>query len=439
MKLKPSFYNHWADLENGKTVLFNFFSGNLCEVPKEDIVVYKNVLENCNRNIPDDFVSSIREDLTKGQYLIPADTDELQMIRIRNLSQRYDGLFYNLVIMPTLECNFTCKYCFETKYPGLMGEDIQNGIINWAKKIAQLSRRLHITWYGGEPLLDFSLVERVNSRIKEICLKTGCFFYSDMTTNGYLFTEEIFSKVDDLALKSFQITIDGSPEFHNKYRHLKAGGETFDVILNNVFRLLERTKAQVIIRVNVDQENYHSLPQLLKRIPEKYRTPRLTLVFKDIFSDPGGQLGIEAEIDRQRISNYQMMRNLYIKTMQEGFGVFIPALSIKDHHCDSGSKNYFIVHPSGDLYRCTVEFETGQPVGRLKQDGSLTIDSNGMAKWLAYIPGDDEKCANCKFLPMCQGGCRYNRILGKNPCSLESTDLDGIIELYYLSKTRLSG
>lgn len=438
MKLKPSHYNHWADLENGKTVLFNFFSGNLCEIKRDDIQVYRSVLENCNEDLPKD-QRSIREELTKGRYLISEATDELDLIRIRNLSKRYDSLFYNLVIMPTLDCNFSCKYCFETKNSGVMSEDVQTGIINWATKIAQLSRRLQINWYGGEPLLAFPLVEKINSQVKQICSKTGCSFYSDMTTNGYLLTEDILQKVDELAIKSFQITIDGSPEYHNKYRHLKDGGDTFDVILRNVFKLLDQTQAHLALRVNVDRENYHSIPDLLSEIPKKYRTQRLVLVYKDIFSDPGGELGIEAEIDRKRIRNYNLMKDLYIKTMQKGFFVFIPAFSIRDHHCDSGSKNYFIIHPSGELYRCTVEFATGQPVGRLKKDGSLTIDSNGMGKWLSYIPGDDQKCRSCKFLPMCQGGCRYNRILGKNPCSLESTDLDGIIELYYLSKTKLTG
>ncbi len=437
MKLKPSFYNHWASLQNGKQVLFNFFTGKMIEVPDTDFEKYIYVMDHCNTDLAED-QQKLKKELVQEMYLIPEDVNELDMIRIRNLSSRYDSLFYNLVIMPTLDCNFACKYCYESRDTGYMSEELQKGLISWINKISRMARRLQLTWFGGEPLMDFSIVENINSHAKAACAQSGCFFHSDITTNGYLLTDEILSKVDDLRLTNFQITIDGPPEYHNKYRPLKDGSESFDVILKNVFRLLDRTKAQVALRINVDKENYSSIPKFLKMIPQKYRTPQLMLAYKDIFSDPEGNKGIEEEITNNRIKSYQIMKDLYTHSLQEGFEVFIPALKIRDHHCNSGSKNYFIVHPSGDLYRCTVEFENGKTVGHLLEDGNIIIDSYTMAKWLAYTPGDDEKCAHCKFLPMCQGGCRYNRIVGKNPCSLEATDLDGIIELYYLSKSKLA-
>lgn len=438
MNLKPSYYNHMATLENGKTILFNFFTECLFEVKEDEIDQVNYILENCDVEM-EGKANELKQRLIDQWYLIPDETDELQMIRIRNLSKRYESLSYDLVVMPTLDCNFSCKYCYETHKNVYMSPEVKMGVINWAKKISKVARRLSISWFGGEPMLDFSLIDEINSNIKKICTENRCFFISDITTNGSLFTEDILSKIDELNIFNFQITIDGPPEFHNTYRPFMDGTESFDLVFSNIFRILNHTRAKVSLRINIDMDNYREIPRLLDMIPKEYRTPRLMIVFKDIFSDPAGNLGIEEKINEKRIKSYQYMKNLYHYAIEQGFNVFLPALRIQDHHCESGSKNHFIIHPTGDLYKCTVAYETGKRAGKLRKDGTLQIDSVETSKWLAYIPGDDQRCAECKFLPRCQGGCRYNRIMGKNPCLLESTDLDEMINLYYLSKVAFSG
>lgn len=438
MSLKPSFYNHLATLENGKTILFNFFTESLFEVQNEEIDQVNYILENCNVDMEGD-AEVLKQKLINNYYLIPEETDELQLIRIRNLSKRYDSLSYDLVVMPTLDCNFSCKYCYETHKDVYMSPEVKRGVINWASKISKVARRLSISWFGGEPMLDFALIEEINSNIKKICTDNKCFFMSDITTNGSLFTDEILSKIDGLNIFNFQITIDGPPEFHNTYRPFNDGTESFDLVFNNVFRVLNHTRAKVALRINIDMDNYQEIPRFLDMIPKEYRTPRLMIVFKDIFSDPAGNLGIEEKVNAKRIKSFDYIKDLYFYAMEQGFNVFLPALRIQDHHCESGSKNHFIIHPTGDLYKCTVAYETGNRAGLLKEDGTIQIDSLETMKWLSYIPGDDQRCAECKFLPRCQGGCRYNRIMGKNPCLLESSDLDEVIHQYYLSKSGSKG
>lgn len=431
--MKASYYNYFAKLENGKNILFNFLTNSMMEVKEEELPEVQHILEHCNDELTGSR-AEMRQLLEQRMYLVPDDADELQIIRIKNLSKRYDNLVYSLVLMPTLDCNFSCKYCFESHYKGFMSEQVKRGVINWAEKIARVSKRLTIDWFGGEPMLDFSIIEEINGAVKQVCAKYNCFFVSAITTNGSLFTDEILRKIDDLRIANFQITVDGTPEFHNKYRPYRDGSGTFDVVFQNIFRILRETKANVAMRINVDCENIESATTLLDMIPTEYRTPRLLIAFKDIFSDPGGQTGKEEEITKRRVT-YKEMKKLYFYAVQQGFNVFMPAFRIQDHHCASGDKNYFIVHPSGDLYRCTVEFETGQKVGELLEDGNLRLDSFATARWIGYVPGDDERCAKCQFLPMCHGGCRYNRMMGKKPCLLESADLNGVIELYYLSQT----
>lgn len=432
--MKPSYYNYLATLEDGRTMLFNFLTNHFLELRDEEVQHVQELLDHCDEK-PTGPRAALRQFLIDKLFLIPDEVDELEMIRIRNLSKRYDTLTYNLVVMPTLECNFACKYCFESREKGFMSENVKRGLINWVDKIARASRRLILTWYGGEPLLDFSIIEEINSMAKSLCTAQKCNFISDITTNGYLLDTSILQKVDELSLTQFQITMDGLPEFHNRYRPLHGGGETFDIVFANVLRLLRETRASVALRINVDADNLESIPAFLDRIPEEYRTPRLLIALKDIFSDPGGEKGQIEAIDQRRIT-YRELKHLYFYGVKQGFRVFLPAFQVHDHHCNSGNRNYFVVHPSGDLYRCTVEFETGRKVGHLLENGNIAIDSYANARWMSHIPGDDSQCARCQFLPMCHGGCRYNRLMGKKPCMLESADLNGVIELYYLSQVQ---
>lgn len=432
--MKPSYYNYLATLEDGRTMLFNFLTNNVLELKDGEVERVQSILEHCDEGETDS-TAALRQFLIDKLFLVPDEADELEIIRIRNLSKRYDSSTYNLVVMPTLECNFACKYCFESRKTGFMSEATQRGIINWAEKIARASRRFILTWYGGEPLLDFSIIEEINSQVKAQCVAQKCNFASDITTNGYLINDKILRKADALSLTQFQITIDGMPEYHNRYRPLRGGGETFDVVFENVLRILRETRANVALRVNIDVDNLESIPALLDRIPQEYRTPRLLITFKDIFSDPGGEAGQVEAIDRRRVT-YKDLKHLYFYGVKQGFRIYLPAFQVHDHHCNSGNKNYFVVHPSGDLYRCTVEFETGRKVGQLLENGNILVDSYANARWMSHIPGDDAQCAQCKFLPMCHGGCRYNRLMGKKPCMLESADLNGVIELYYLAQTQ---
>ena len=58
-----------------------------------------------------------------------------------------------LIVKPTNECNFRCKYCYhaDTSYDmGIMSEEILEALI---KKAQSEFRQVVYVWHGGEPLL----------------------------------------------------------------------------------------------------------------------------------------------------------------------------------------------------------------------------------------------------------------------------------------------
>ena len=91
-----------------------------------------------------------------------------------------------------------------------------------------------VTFYGGEPLLEFSLIERCIAYARE--RHPAAFF--TLTTNGLLLNRRIRSS---LVKNNVFITVslDGPAEIHDRYRRTKGGKPTFGTIWRNLAKLKE--------------------------------------------------------------------------------------------------------------------------------------------------------------------------------------------------------
>ncbi len=89
--------------------------------------------------------------------------------------------------------------------------------------------RPSISFYGGEPLLNFPLIKRCTEYALEKA-KTNIGFF--MTTNGYLLKGETS---DFLAAHDFTVTVslDGPASVHDKHRRTRDGLPTHAVVLDN--------------------------------------------------------------------------------------------------------------------------------------------------------------------------------------------------------------
>ena len=65
------------------------------------------------------------------KFIIDDDVNELEILRIRN-REAVRNQSYQLIINPTLECNFRCWYCYENHKKGHMNETTVENI----KKLA---------------------------------------------------------------------------------------------------------------------------------------------------------------------------------------------------------------------------------------------------------------------------------------------------------------
>ena len=59
----------------------------------------------------------------------------------------------NFMILPTMACQASCRYCFANKSGSVMSREIANKALNFIGRIAPERKDINITFHGGEPLL----------------------------------------------------------------------------------------------------------------------------------------------------------------------------------------------------------------------------------------------------------------------------------------------
>ena len=98
----------------------------------------------------------------KKIYALVEDDDALvDILHHQSMSRLYSKKTMVLTIAPTQSCNFACTYCFEKwRQSGALSNRTEDAIINYIKHLKQEDglESVNLTWYGGEPLLQYKRI-----------------------------------------------------------------------------------------------------------------------------------------------------------------------------------------------------------------------------------------------------------------------------------------
>src|SRR5665213_2614917 len=99
-------------------------------------------------------------ELLSGHFIVPADNDELLELKQRFDSNKSDDPLL-VTVVTTMDCNLGCYYCYEDKYPSGMSNEVCDQILDYIKKdiVNRRQDRMHLGWFGGEPMLNRAAIE----------------------------------------------------------------------------------------------------------------------------------------------------------------------------------------------------------------------------------------------------------------------------------------
>jgi uncharacterized protein len=332
---------------------------------------------------------------------------EMEMCYNRNASC-FDKTHLSLTICPTLACNFACTYCFEKSQRDytMMDDNTINGILSFIKKHEE-SKHLSVSWFGGEPTLAFSIVEKLTEKFIEIFPNYN---NAGLITNGYNLDKSKIEVLNDLRISSIQVTLDGKDVTHNQRRMLRSGEGTFHKILDNIDLLLNSSwEGFCSIRINIDRTNMHEYSLLFKMLQDRYKNKNLSIY-------PGHVDAFEAHTQHHKncsLCNSEwidFLLDIYNKDWTIPFSSFYPQSAIQNT-CIATIIHGYVIGPNGELYKCWEDVGNNKMIIGSVHDESLITNPELLYRYtIGANPFNDNECMKCKTFPICGGGCVNKRM-----------------------------
>lgn len=394
MEYIQSVYNIIVSKDRDNVYLYNSFSGALAKIENAVYsVIEKEVLDDAN-------LYPYFNELLKQGFIKPLGLNEYNKILMTERSATYESSEDKLtfVIAPTLACNLNCVYCFENGYRNkkTMSEETLDEVIKFIEhKLRNQTKAIHITWFGGEPLLAYNIIVEFNKKLKPIIDK-AIHYTSSMISNGILLTEE---KAKYLAkncnLQNIQITIDGSEEVYCKQKG--ATSQQFKQVLQNIKTAVKYCR--VAVRFNCGKNNYDDIVSIADKIVGLCdETQNLNLYLAKLVDYTclcDTSYYSQEEFDLKSIEFNKYISGL----LKREYKPKIP--KYRKNFCGLYKLKNLVIGPDGEFYKC--EHYVGREekiIGNVKQGIFYTDEMIKFLNNQMY-----EKCNECKLFPLCIGGC----------------------------------
>lgn len=153
-----------------------------------------------------------------------------------------DADIFSITLNVTEQCNLRCRYCAYSGHyyqrrvhaPRFMSFDVARKAIDFLLSNSALRDKIGLSFYGGEPLLNKSLIIDCVKYMEFAGGPRNVDF--QITTNGTLMDDEVIKLFID---HDFLVTVslDGPKEIHDRNRVFRNGHGTYDSIVNNLNQL----------------------------------------------------------------------------------------------------------------------------------------------------------------------------------------------------------
>ena len=335
----------------------------------------------------------------------------------------------NISVILNLDCNFDCVYCYEGEMKGKLYMDDKTAglLVEFVKReFVKGKRSVNIDFYGGEPLLSTGLIKYISAGIRSFVGPRGGRYTFTLVTNGSLLKRGIAKGLVALGLTGVKITVDGPPEVHNVSRPFRSGAGTFDTIIKNIKETADLLKIR--IGGNFQKGNFNEFPLLIDYLENEGLTPDkiYQLKFDAVMNRPKGEAAPADYVDGFMSVNEPWLISagtfLREKVMERGYSV----PKITPSPCQVEIKDAYVVNYDGLLYKCPVFIgKKDYEIGTLRAGVRDYSETYKLGNW------KNKECAECEYLPICFGGCRYMTYVRDG--DIETTDckkayLDAVLE-----------
>jgi uncharacterized protein len=325
-----------------------------------------------------------------------------------------------LVVNVTSKCNLACTYCYEygedkiveaSTKPRFMTEETARQSVDFMFAESGDSPVVHLTFFGGETLLNFKVLKSALAYANERAAVLGKRVDTSLTTNGTLLRDEV---IDWLVENDVGVTVsmDGAREQQDRFRTFSNGMGSYDVMLPNIKQLLARHRRRPVgARVTLTKQNL-DVVGIYRHLFEELGFYEVG--FAPVTTSWQRDYAIQDEGFFAMLDQFQVLAKEYLEHAlagkRHGFSNVRDTLEeihkgmSKAYPCGAGL-GLMGVATDGDVALChrfagSDSHKLGTVTGgvdREKQDDYLT----------RHHIANKTDCATCWARPLCAGGCYH--------------------------------
>lgn len=417
-----------TDTDDGRILLFNTLTTSFIILNKTE---YEKVF------IQKDFAECSHIDfLTEYGFLVNNKEEQIQLLdrlAATEISRR-DPV---IKIFSTNRCNARCYYCFEEGIKFVdMSEETALQLVEFAKQYYKRFTKIQINWFGGEPLLNFRIIQLITDEL----VKAGFTLTTHVTTNGSLLTSDVIDYFNhNYEHCSFQVTVDdiGKAYYDIKRYTDFTEDNAFDTIIKNIKLLLEKGIC-TRIRINFLKEKFSHAVDIFDHLNSLFEgLPSPEIYFAPLSFDHKKSLRNKDANTPQEHTHLSLMKfysernvlydkeNLYKNTLAN------LSLKPKAIPCGACRSHNLTITAEGLIFKChRIVTDNNYSIGNVYDGINADSKYNRLFIGKEY---EDPKCVKCNVFPICRGGCKVEAIIyGKreNSCEIFSKHPE-LVKMYY--------
>ncbi len=334
-----------------------------------------------------------------------------------------DGRIACIAIFVTQQCNLRCRYCYggggEYGNPGVMDESTALTAVDWLlDRCGPVEGR--ISFFGGEPFLNFPLMKKVAAYAREQAEKRGVRIGFSANTNLTLLDQQKLDFIRDFDVMIIA-SFDGPKSLFDTLRPALDGNSSYDRAISMLPELIAERGKKVNARATLVpgsdpsqvQDAINDMGFQRSHMVRASRSPYAVIADRN-----EEEAFVENQLSYTRSTICRFLDALKdrdraeINRLANSTGIPLPTRDVflsgnrvflgrRKYKCGIG-RTYVAVSITGDIYPCH------RFVGQEKYRISSIFDNGPLKRDYCVSPVDAvEACGKCWTRFMCGGGCLH--------------------------------
>lgn len=320
-------------------------------------------------------------------------------------------------------CNMYCDYCFycdeiqkrQQQLYGFMSEETLRNIIR--KTMLNAEGTVSYAYQGGEPTLRGIDFFKKAVEFQKKYNRKNIRVYNALQTNGYAIDEEwcrFFAENDFLI----GISVDGTEEVHNAYRHDRKGKDTYHKVIKAT-ELMDAYHVEYNILTVVNGKVAKNIEEIYREYKKRGWEYQQYIPCLDPLDEEHEQKEYSLTPEQYGIfltglfdlwyRDWKRNRQPYIRQFDNYIAILLGYLP---EACDQRGicGLQYVTEADGSVYPCDFYMLDEYRLGNFNQDKLLQLDEKRREiKFIERSGLLDEECRKCKFYALCRGGCQRHR------------------------------